>query len=370
MRSPAYQAFTDPMTLTRILRINGGFDPRYAPRVALLYLLSLPLLPLAWLESALFGRRVAAVRLHPSPVVILGHDRSGTTHLLELLALDPRFSYTRPSQMVFPRSCILLDRLFDRFLAAADIRRPFDDMPVGPGSPQDDEVPLVKLTPCAEYHKYSFPRRMRRWLDRFVVRFGPGSPDFEEWKRVYLGTLRKAAFLMGRDRPLLKSPAALANLEALLALFPDARLVHIRRDPYRVIPSQLNLHRTMVERYALEDVDEAELRDLTFHQYRIYQEGFLRDRHRIPEGHLVEIRYEDLVRDRIGALRALYRELDLGELEHEDAIRRHLDAVAGYRGHRFPEDPSLRRRIREELGFAFDALGYDRDPVDSVAPAA
>ena len=165
MQFPAYLAFTDPVTLFRILRANGGFDGRHAGRVLVLFLVSFVLLPFNALERLLYGRRIAAQRLDESPLIILGHDRSGTTHLLNLLSLDPQFAYTRPSQMVLPGCCILFDGAMDRMLSRLDYRRPFDDMEVGPGSPQDDEVPLVKLTPHREYHKYSFPRNDRYRLD-------------------------------------------------------------------------------------------------------------------------------------------------------------------------------------------------------------
>ena len=41
----------------------------------------------------LFGRRISRQPLHPEPVFILGHPRTGTTHLHNLLALDPAFAF-------------------------------------------------------------------------------------------------------------------------------------------------------------------------------------------------------------------------------------------------------------------------------------
>lgn len=359
MHFPAYLAFTDPITLTRILYENGGFDARFLPRVFVLYLVSLLLLPFNALERLLYGRAIDAVQLSDSPLVILGHDRSGTTHLLNLLALDPQFAYTRPSQMVLPGCCLLFDRVFDWLLARLDYRRPFDAMEVGPGSPQDDEVPLVKLTPHCEYHKYSFPRSHRRWLERKVFGFGPQAPGYAEWKRCYLGTLRKAALLMQRNRSLLKSPATMANVDLVLDLFPNARFVHIKRNPYKVLPSQIHLHRTMARKYGLEVVSDEQLVDFALYQYRGYMQAFARKRGQIPAGHWIEIRYEDFVADRLGWLRRIYAQLELGDFARvEPAVRAHLEHVKHYEPHRFPEDPALLDRIDAELGFAFADLGY------------
>jgi omega-hydroxy-beta-dihydromenaquinone-9 sulfotransferase len=359
LQFPAYLAFTDPVTLARILAANGGFDARYTGRVVVLFAVSLVLLPFHWLERLLYGRKIAAQRLSDSPLIILGHDRSGTTHLLNLLSLDPQFAYTRPSQMVVPGCCLLFDGVMDALLRRLDYRRPFDDMEVGPGSPQDDEVPLVKLTPHCEYHKYSFPRNHRYWLDTYVFRFSADSPAHAEWKRTYLGTLRKAALLMGRERSLLKSPATMANLNVVLALFPNAKFIHIKRDPYKVIPSQIHLHRTMARKYGLEAVTDAQLVDFALVQYQGYTEGFLRDRDQIPAQNFVEIRYEDFVADRMRWLRTIYETLELGEFAAmERPLQDYIRSIQDYQPHRFPDDAALRSRIESQLGFAVKALGY------------
>jgi hypothetical protein len=357
---PAYLAFTDPLTLFRILRNNGGFDARFSLRVIVLFLVSVALLPFNALEWLLFHRSIVRTQLSDSPLIILGHDRSGTTHLLNLMSLDPQFAYTRPSQMVLPGCCILFDRPMDAMLGMLDYRRPFDNMAVGPGSPQDDEVPLVKLTPHAEYHKYSFPRNYRFWLDKYVFNFSSASTEYAEWRRVYLGTLKKAAVLMGKTRPLLKSPATMANLNVVLELFPNAKFIHIQRNPYKVLPSQVNLHRTMVAKYALQRVSESEIREFALYQYEGYMRGYLEDKQRIPPGNLVEIHYEDFVRDRLHWLQAIYDQLNLGDFKlREASLRAYLGTVANYEAHQFGIEPELKRLIDNRLAFAFDALGYD-----------
>ncbi len=360
LQFPAYLAFTDPVTLYRILKANGGFDARHTPRVLMLFLVSIALLPFNWLERAWFGKRIAETELSDSPLIILGHDRSGTTHLLNLMSLDPQFAYTRPSQMVLPGCCILFDRVMDSLLGFIDFRRPFDDMAVGPGSPQDDEVPLVKLTPHCEYHKYSFPRNYRYWLDSYVFDFSIDSPAYPEWKHAYLGTLRKAAVLMQRQRSLLKSPATMANLAVVLELFPNAKFIHIKRNPYSVIPSQIHLHATMARKYGLESVSDPQIVEFALYQYKGYMEGFLRDKHRIPSENFIEIRYEDFIADRMRWLRVIYDELALGDFaERAGPLEEYIRSIENYAPHRFAEDPVLKRQIDAQLGFAFAALGYE-----------
>jgi omega-hydroxy-beta-dihydromenaquinone-9 sulfotransferase len=359
IRFPAYLAFTDPLTLLRILRNNGGFDARCTMRVIVLFLLSVVMLPFNALEWLLCRRRIAQTQLSDSPVIILGHDRSGTTHLLNLLSLDPQFAYTRPSQMVLPGCCILFDKMMDTLLGILDYRRPFDNMEVGPGSPQDDEVPLVKLTPHAEYHKYSFPRHYRFWLDTYIFNFSSASPQYAKWQKVYLGTLKKAAVLMGKNRSLLKSPATMANLNVVLELFPNAKFIHIKRNPYKVLPSQINLHQTMVNKYALQAISAEEITEFALYQYEGYMKGYLKYRHLIPQGNLIEIRYEDFVQDRLLWLQTIYEQLRLDDFEHRrPALEAYLSTIENYEAHQFTIDAGLKRQMDTRLAFAFTALGY------------
>ncbi len=342
------------------MRNNGGFDARYTVRVVVLFLVSIVMLPFNALEWLLFQRRIAQTTLSDSPLIILGHDRSGTTHLLNLMSLDPQFSYTRPSQMVLPGCCILFDKVMDLLLRILDYRRPFDNMEVGPGSPQDDEVPLVKLTPHAEYHKYSFPRHYRFWLDTYVFNFSSASPQYTQWKKVYLGTLKKAAVLMGKNRSLLKSPATMANLNVVLELFPHAKFIHIKRNPYSVLPSQINLHQTMVNKYALETISEQEIRDFALYQYEGYMTGYLKHKHLIPQGNLIEIRYEDFVQDRLHWLGKIYDQFALGDFNScKASLVAYLSSVENYEAHQFSIDPALKLQIDTRLAFAFTALGYE-----------
>ena len=365
MHFPAYLAFTNPVTLYRILKSNGGFDTRYTLRVIILFTVSFLMLPFNIIERLIYGKLIDEKTISDSPLIILGHDRSGTTHLLNLMSLDPQFAYTRPSQMVLPGCCILFDKIIDFILGLIDYKRPFDNMDVAPGSPQDDEVPMVKLTPNCEYHKYSFPRNYKYWLETWVFNFSKESPGYSEWKETYLGTLRKAAVLMKRDRNLLKSPATMANLNVILELFPNAKFIHIKRNPYKVIPSQINLHKTMVTKYGLESVSDEEITKFAIYQYKGYMQGFLHDLPTIPPDNIIEISYEEFVSDRMHWLQLIYSKLDLGDFSlMKENLQNYIDSIENYQAHKFAEDMVLKAQINEHLAFAFEALGYE--PVEAL----
>src|SRR4051795_11275452 len=67
-------------------------DWPYLPRAMFVTLTTISNSANAGIEEAVYGRLVDATQVEP-PLFILGHYRSGTTHLHNLLALDRRFAY-------------------------------------------------------------------------------------------------------------------------------------------------------------------------------------------------------------------------------------------------------------------------------------
>ena len=90
---------------------GGGGDEAGSPEAAKTALSNAVLLVCSMvLRRMLYGRKVAQQPLHPEPVFILGHPRTGTTHLHNLLAMDPRFAYANTFQVGASggRPCLLL----------------------------------------------------------------------------------------------------------------------------------------------------------------------------------------------------------------------------------------------------------------------
>lgn len=98
----------------------------YWHRVVFLTLNSIVTSLIGAVEHLLYGPQIASQLLHESPVFILGHPRTGTTHLHNLLSRDPRFAYCNTFQSGFPSTFLLLER-FKRWLYLPPTR-PMDAM--------------------------------------------------------------------------------------------------------------------------------------------------------------------------------------------------------------------------------------------------
>ena len=126
---------------------------------ALISLSGLLVEPLAWMQSLLFTQRLQRVQLPDDPIVVIGHWRSGTTYLHQLLACDPTVATARNTLTVAPQVALLLKPWIAPLLKAWMTRvRPIDAVPWGPDDPQEDELGLARLTFDTNMGGMAFPR--------------------------------------------------------------------------------------------------------------------------------------------------------------------------------------------------------------------
>lgn len=343
----------------RELADNGfAVDPVYLPRALLLSAAALPTaIDRRW-EDRRFGAAVDAVAV-PPPLFVLGHWRTGTTHLHNLLAADGRFAYPNLFQAFNPHTFLLNEDRLTRLVAPwVPRRRLMDDVRVAPDTPQEDEFALAAATGLSPYLGWAFPRR-RAHYDRYLTFRAAAPGEVERWKAALLRFARKLTFKTGRPL-VLKSPPHTGRVRLLLEVFPDARFVHVRRDPYAVFQSTRHFERTAAPALALQRTPPGDPDARVLARYAELYDAFLDDERLIPPGRLHEVRYEDLRADPVGELRRLYAALGLPDFEAaRTGVEAHLGGVADYRPNSFPPlGAGERRRVAGAWGRYFAAWGY------------
>jgi hypothetical protein len=346
----------------RLLRANRfGVDPAYWHRAAFITLTSFVNSYYRRREKHRFATEIEHVQITKPPVFILGHWRSGTTLLHNLLAQDTaQFAFANTYQVVNPHTFLSTEeRNTRRFAALLPSKRPMDNMELGFHTPQEDEFAPLLATLYSLYLGISFPRR-EAYYSKYLSFERVPQAEIDEWKAAFLWFCKKLTWKYGRAL-VLKSPPHTARVRLLLEVFPEARFVHICRNPFDVFQSQRHYFDTAMWYTYLQRPDVDAIDDGILTRYTALYDAYFKDRTRIPRGRLHEVRFEDLERDPVEEMRALYNFLGLaGFDEFEPKLRAYVESLAGYRKNEFPPlDESMRRRVAHAWERSFREWEYD-----------
>ncbi|MFN7954265.1 MAG: sulfotransferase [bacterium] len=349
----------------RLVRTAETIDPELWPRVAAVGLTTLATSPLRFAERLRFGASVAASTPHPEPLFVLGHWRTGTTHLLNLLAQDEQFGCVSTFQAMVPGFCLIAARhgkpWLERTLARSHPTREIDNMPLALDAPQEEAFALANVTPGASLHVFTLPRQGLSIFARYGLLEGLAPRERREWIDAYLGVLRKATYAARGRRLVLKDPSNTGRISTLLELFPRARFVHIVRDPHRVLPSTLGIYRVVLAKAALQRVSEAEIEELVLAIYDRLMRKYLAERASIPPGQLTEVRYEELEARPLEELARVYGELGLAGFEAAlPRFRAYLDGIGEFRKNEYRVDAAVAEQVSRRWGFALEEWNYPR----------
>jgi len=311
-------------------------------------------------ETIFNSREIEACQPDPAPLFIVGHWRSGTTHLHNLLSLDDNFASPTAYQALFPNHFIFTQvagRLFDLL---APKKRPMDNVVFGSSVPHEDEFALAAQSTVSPYMKVLFPLTERRiYWDLDPGDLAPQALD--KWERSLILFLKKLAISEG-GRPLLKSPPHMGRVATLLRMFPQAKFVHIVRNPYAVYMSTRKLWQDSFAFAHLQIpvADEVDGMILSWYKKLFYL--FERDRKLLGQGSLHEMKYEDLESKPLETLAALYDRLDLPEFDRfREMVSHYLDTIQGYRKNTYFMDDSGREKVERNWRGTFGRYGYQID---------
>src|SRR5579875_1175717 len=329
-----YQARLDRRLRVRALTTGGLFSALQA------------------MQERLFAAQLNALALQ-DPVFIVGHWRSGTTLLHELMALDEGLLSPTTRQCFNPHSFLLSGKSAD---AGTAVVRPSGDRAVSSDSPQEEEFALLCLGCPSPYEAFIFPGAMRN-----IGALTDPQEFSEDCRRQWEQSLIR--FLNGvslgkAGRLLLKSPTNTFRIAALRRLFPGAAVVQIVRNPAPVIVSTMDLWNRMWERYALGPrLDNVELRETVIDSW-VAMERKLRDQMQDWRGEaFTTIKYEELTAQPYRTIERIYSELRLGTCPSAERVSRFLADSPQLR----PSpavDPELEAVLRKRCAEIFDRYGY------------
>lgn len=327
---------------------------------------SILLTPFTLLESLIFAAPIRRHRMEKDPVFIIGHWRSGTTYLQNLLSKDKQFGWCDPvSTTTFCNSYLLgplMAKIQGGVLGEA---RPMDNMEYKLDLPMEDVFALNLISTHSIIHLIAFPQNFEHYLQESFIDELPEKSQ-KEWEKSTKYVLKKISLRNKGKQLMLKSPDHTCHVSKLLEMYPDAKYVNIHRDPYVTIMSTINMFKKQMELIQLnEEPDNLEilLEDAIVELFRhIYSKLFdLMDSGAFKEGTIVDVPYDKLSAEPEETLKMIYEDLELGGFEEAlPYFREHIASVNNYKKNKFELQPRLRDKINNKLGFYFERYGYER----------
>lgn len=318
--------------------------------------------PFSTLEQFLMESRLPRADELAPPVFILGHWRSGTTHLYNAMAKSGAFGFVPPVATGLPWDLFGLARAFRPLLERAlPAHRYIDNIPVTPDSPQEDEIAVANMTDLSFYHGIYFPKAFAEFLDRGLFFDGCDAGDIARWKERFVYLLRKLDKYQDGEPLLIKNPVYTGRLALLRAMFPEAKFVHIRRNPYEVFVSMRNFYEKLLGEFALQSYAHIDIDETILGVYERMMDALARDAAGLAPPAFLELAYEDLDRDGIGTLAQVYAGLDLPGFDAaRPKFEAYLASIKGFEKNKFAYSDEAAHKVEKRLRRFLDQWGYKR----------
>ena len=316
---------------------------------------------LAAVQQLVCRKKIANTKLTGPPVFIIGHWRSGTTLMHELISLDQRFNFPSNFDAFIPTH-FLVSRpiVYPLIQMLLPGRRPMDNMSMSAGSPQEDDFALIGYGVPTPYRRIAFANRPNR--DHIELNFDKATPSVEQKTHDAMKTFLKALTLRYQSQLVMKSPPHTGRIAQLAKWFPDAKFIHLSRHPYKLVPSTMRLWKLLdlLQSFQVTKYDDMWLKNYIFECKDLMYESYFEHRQQLPANRLVEVRFEDLVAQPIEQLGKAYDQLELGEFENvKPHLQDYFDRKRSHKKNEHQLDEKLKLEIDSNWQEYMAAFGYE-----------
>ncbi|MGM0496964.1 MAG: sulfotransferase family protein [Bacteroidota bacterium] len=364
------------VTFTRKLKEHKAFKD--CPNKKMIYLIYLKMLisePFRLVERKKYkklNKKYDKIDPERSPVFIIGHWRSGTTYIHNLLSMDPSFFYQNKYQNFFS----------DNFLTTEDFFKPVlskmmsSTSPVknwkakahktmNMDTPSESDTALISEISEFTYHwGHLFPKACKQYFDKYLFLENISEKELSKWKQTMHHLLNKVYLKNNKGRLLIKNPGDTARIKQLLDLYPDAKFIFIHRNPYDVFYSNLKLWTNVLDTVALQKISEKEKKDIVLNVYHKLHQKYLEQKDLLKSNQLVEVSYDDLTGFPLNTLHQIYEKLELPE--YNKAIpffKPYIEETTNWRKSEYNKYSEDIKDINNQWDFAFKLWQYQKlDP--------
>ena len=234
----AHQYFTaNPLVWASLIIKNKGIYWKKIPKAITITLVIFLTSPIQLAQYIYYRLNRSKAKNVPDPIFIIGHWRSGTTFLHYLMCKNPEYGYLTYYQGFLPTIALIGGSFVKKTLSfIIPKKRPQDNIEISSDLPHEEENSLSNFSMYSASHSFFFPKN-ESFYNKYALLKDLSQKEYRNWKKAY-GRMVDEISIANNYKPLvIKNPHNTGRIKGLLDLYPNAKFIHIYRDPYNVIPS-------------------------------------------------------------------------------------------------------------------------------------
>jgi hypothetical protein len=143
-------------------------------------------------------------------------------------------------------------------------------------------------------------------------------------------------------------------------MFPNAKFIHIYRNPYVVFASTKRFYQKTVDAFKLQRISDEEIEGDILWIYKNMMETYFKERELIPKENLIEVKFEDLETQPLVELERIYKDLRIeGFNKAVPLFCSYLDSQHGYKKNFYKFSRKMIEKVKSYWRFAIDKWKYD-----------
>ena len=334
-----------------------GVEKRYYIRWFNSFLISCICTIFGWFDHLVYALKTKPKDLK-DPVFILGHWRSGTTFLHNLMCLDNNVGYPTTYQTVFPNNIFAFQWLFKPIVKILmPSKRPVDNVKLDADYPQEEEFALNNEYVYSYYNWWYFPNKIKSITDEYLLAITAQAREVEKFKNNYKRFVKRCLMNTNGKRFISKNPPNTARIDWLLEMYPNAKFIFIHRNPYEVVRSTFNFYKSILPPLQLQSISEEALMESILYTYSSMIEKYYMDKKMLSDKNLMEISYTDLIDDPKQIIGSIYKNLlqeDFSKIE--GAITKTIESKHALKDYNYEKE--YIDRINKSLDWIIKKQGY------------
>lgn len=344
-------------TLTAGREVDAAWRGKFRLTKAVCRLLSV----LAPIQEHRYRKRLANVPLKHDPVFILGHWRSGTTFVHNVLSCDKRFGYCTTYQTVFPHLMMFGQPFFKKNMSwLMPDHRPTDNMELAVDLPQEEEFAISNMCPYTFYNFWFYPKYMQEYCDKYLTFKDITEPELSAWEDAFRHIIKISLWNTGGEQFLSKNPPHTGRVKELVKMFPNAKFIYLMRNPYTVFESTRSFFTNTIQPLKLQEFSNEAIEENILTTYRKLYDTYQAEKGLIPEGNLIEVKFEDFEADALGMTEKIYRTLSLPGWEAaRPAVEQYVGSKKGYKKNKYQYAERTRTLVESHWGDVLTDWGYN-----------